>query len=400
LLVLNQYYWPGVEATAHLLSELCEALAEDYDITVLTGRLHAFPDLPDRERRHGVEIVRLRSTAYERSRLLRRASNYASYLAEALRVGVTARRPDVVLCMTDPPVVADIALLLARRFRAPLVVISEDVFPEIAVALKRLENPVVVGLLRVLVRFYLSRADRLVAIGQTMRRRLEEKGAAPERISVIPNWVDVHAITPARRDNDWAHSHGLVGRFVVMHSGNVGHAQNLDTLVRSTTLLRDLDALRVVIIGTGARRHELISLAQTLETPAVRFLPYQPRALLSETLSAADVHVVGLATGLAGYVVPSRLYGIMAAGKPVIAAADAESETAQLVEEVGCGLVVPPENSLRLAEAIRACHDGLVDLEGMGARARAFAESQADRSIAMRRYRKLIHEVQASATAR
>ncbi|HEY1367875.1 MAG TPA: glycosyltransferase family 4 protein [Gaiellaceae bacterium] len=399
LLVLNQYYWPGVEATAHLLSELCEALSRDYEVTVVTGRLHAFPDLPDRERRNGVEIVRVRSTAYERSRLLPRASNYASYLAEALRAGLAAEPPDVVLCMTDPPVVADVALLVARRFRAPLVVISEDVFPEIAVALKRLENPVAVGLLRLLVRFYLRRADRLVAIGETMRRRLEEKGAAPESISVIPNWVDVEAITPASRNNEWARSHGLTRRFVVMHSGNVGHAQNLDTLVRSATLLRDLEALRVVIIGTGARRHELIALARTLEVGAVRFLPYQPRELLSETLSAADVHVVGLATGLAGYVVPSRLYGIMAAGKPVIAAADPESETAQLVDEVGCGLVVPPGNSLRLAEAIRSCHDGHVDLESMGRRARAFAEAQADRSIAMRRYRELIHEVQASAAA-
>jgi glycosyltransferase involved in cell wall biosynthesis len=399
LLVLNQYYWPGVEATAHLLSELCEALAADYEVTVVTGRLHAFPDLPERERRNGVEIVRVRSTAYERTRLLRRASNYASYLAGALQVGLAAEPPDVVLCMTDPPVVADVALLVARRFRAPLVVISEDVFPEIAVALKRLESPVAVGLLRLLVRFYLRRADRLVAIGETMRRRLEEKGAAPESISVIPNWVDVHAITPAPRDNGWARSNGVAGRFVVMHSGNVGHAQNLDTLVRSTTLLRDLDSLLVVVIGTGARRHELISLTRTLEASAVRFMPYQPRELLSETLSAADVHVVGLAAGLAGYVVPSRLYGIMAAGRPVIAAADPESETAQLVDEVGCGIVVPPGNSLRLAEVIRACHDGLVDLEDMGRRAREFAEAQADRSIAMRRYRELIHEVQASAAA-
>src|SRR5262249_28951092 len=174
LLVLNQYYWPGVEATAHLLSELCEALATEHDVTVVTGRLNAFPHLPARERRNGVDIVRVRSTAYDRTKLHHRAANYFSYLAGALRAGLESEPPDVVLCMTDPPIVADVALVVARRFGAPLVVVSEDVFPEIAVALKRLENPLVVGLLRQLVRFYLQRADRIVAIGETMRRRLEQ----------------------------------------------------------------------------------------------------------------------------------------------------------------------------------------------------------------------------------
>src|SRR5215208_5115736 len=133
ILVLNQYYWPGVEATAQLLTELCEALAEDMDVTVVTGVLHGHEDAPRKLVRNGVKIVRVPSTSFERSRLLARASNYATYLSKALLRGLRGRRPDVVLCMTDPPIVADIALLVARRYRAPLVVISQDVFPEIAV---------------------------------------------------------------------------------------------------------------------------------------------------------------------------------------------------------------------------------------------------------------------------
>ena len=169
LLVLNQYYWPGVEATAQLLTELCEALAKDFDIKVVTGQLHGQEEEPHRSVRNGVEIVRVPSTSFERSKLFARASNYATYLTSALVGGLRGRRPDVVLCMTDPPIVANIALLVARRFRVPLVVISQDVFPEIAVQLKRLENPVVMSLLRGLVRSYLRRADRIVAIGERMR---------------------------------------------------------------------------------------------------------------------------------------------------------------------------------------------------------------------------------------
>jgi colanic acid biosynthesis glycosyl transferase WcaI len=152
ILFLNQYYWPGIEATAYLFTALSEGLANDYDITVVTGRVRGRPDLPVREVRNGVTIIRVQSATYDRAKLSRRALNYLTYLAQALRSGINLPRPDLVLCGTDPPVIGDFALLVARRHRAPLVVISEDVFPEIAVALHRLESRWLVRLLRLLVR--------------------------------------------------------------------------------------------------------------------------------------------------------------------------------------------------------------------------------------------------------
>src|SRR5581483_2393438 len=317
LLVLNQYYWPGLEATGHLLSELLGALSSEFDISVITGRIAIHAPNAEHLEHDGVRIIRVRSTAYDRRRLLARSVNYLTYLAESLRVALLSRRPDIVFCMTDPPIIGNVALLVARRFQRPLVVVSQDVFPEIAVELKRLENPLLIGLLRGLVASYLRKADRVVAIGETMRRRLEQKGARPERIVVIPNWVDASAIVPQPRDNEWAREHGLVDRFVVMHSGNVGYPQNLDVLIRAATFLRDLDDLAIVIVGGGARRVELMELAEVLETNAVRFFDYQPRETLSWSLSTAHLHYVGLGRGLSGYVVPSRLYGILSAGRPV-----------------------------------------------------------------------------------
>jgi colanic acid biosynthesis glycosyl transferase WcaI len=393
LLVFNQYYWPGIEATAQLLTDLCEALADEADIKVVTGVLHGHEDEPRHLVHNGVEIVRVPSTSFERSKILARASNYLTYLSNALAHGVRGARPDVVLCMTDPPVVGDVGLLVARRYRAPLVVISEDVFPEIAVQLKRVQNPLVMGILRALVSAYLRRAERVVAIGETMRRRLEAKGAPRDRLHVIPNWVDTTRLTPLGKDTQWAREWKFDERFVVMHSGNVGHAQDLDSLVRAATFLRDLDELVIPVIGTGARHAELKALAERLEVPQVLFLYYQNRHVLPQSLSAADVHVVGLAPGLAGYVVPSRLYGILAVGRPVIAAADAESETVQVVERVGCGIVVPPGRPELLARAIRDAHDGVYDLDAMGARGREWVEREADRSVAVRRYRELLMEV-------
>jgi glycosyltransferase involved in cell wall biosynthesis len=393
VLVLNQYYWPGVEATAQLLTDLCEALAEDAYVTVITGVLHGHEDEPHRLVHNGVEIVRVPSTSFERSQLLARATNYVTYLSNALLRGLRGPRPDIVLCMTDPPIVADVALLVARRYRAPLVVISQDVFPEIAVQLKRLENPVAMRLLRSLVSLYLRRADRIVAIGDTMRHRLEEKGAPAARVRVIPNWIDTARLEPQEHRNWWAQKRGVQDKFVVMHSGNVGHAQDLDSLVRAATFLRDLDDLAILIIGTGARHAELVALAELLEVDQVRFLYYQEREVLSQSLSAAHLHVVGLAPGLAGYVVPSRLYGVLAVARPVLVAADPESETAQVVERVGCGIVVPPGRPELLARAIRDAHDGKYDLAEMGRRGREWVEREADRSVALRRYRDLLGEL-------
>ena len=392
VLVLNQYYWPGVEATANLLSDLCESLAEDHDVTVITGMVRNARE-PGRTRRHGVDIVRVPSTAFDRRRLSLRAVNYLTYLAQSLRHGLTSRRPDIVLCMTDPPVIGDVALVVAQRFRVPLVVVTQDVFPEVAVALGRLDNPALIGTLRRAIRFYLRRAERVVAIGDTMRQRLEEKGADARRLVVIPNWVDTKTLSPQPKDNRWSRQNDLADKFVVMHSGNVGHAQDLDAVVRAATFLRDLPDLRIVIVGGGARRDELVALAERLEVDQVLFLPYQPRDGVPFSLSSADIHVVGLARGLAGYVVPSRLYGILSVARPVIAAAEPESETAKVVETAGCGVVVPPGRPELLAREIRRAHDGELDLTGMGALGRAYVVAEADRAVAVARYRRLLRDL-------
>jgi glycosyltransferase involved in cell wall biosynthesis len=178
-----------------------------------------------------------------------------------------------------------------------------------------------------------------------------------------------------------------------MHSGNVGHAQNLDTLVRAATFLRDLDDLRILIVGFGARHEELVALSKRLEADSVRFLPYQARKVLPDSLSSADVHFVGLGRGLSGYVVPSRLYGILAAGRPVIVAADAESETAQVVASVGCGVVIEPGRPDLLAAAIRDLRERRAELDEMGARGREYVVREADREVAISRYRALLGEL-------
>lgn len=393
ILVLNQYYWPGREATALLLTELCEYLARDYDVTVVTGLLHEQGVGPGVDVRNGVTIVRVRSTSFDRRSLLLRGVNYSSYLLMTALRAVTLHRPDIVFSMSDPPIVGALAVAIGRRFRVPVITVSQDVFPEVAVALGRIDNVALIRLLDITSRWYLRNSTAVVSIGETMRARLIEKGADPASVRVIPNWTDLGSIRPVPRRNVWSAEQGLDDKFVVMHSGNVGYTAAVDSLVRAATFLRDREDIEVLVIGQGARWAEVSGLAGVLEADHVRFLDYQPRERLALSLGTGDLHVVGLAEGLAGYVVPSRLYGILAAQRPVLAAAEAESETARLVQELECGIVVPPQRPELLTRAIRDAADGKYDLEAMGRRGREWVEGEGGREIAVERYRSLVAEL-------
>ena len=189
LLVLNQYYKPGVEATANLLAELCEALSSDYEVTVVTGRVRDRENLPDDEVFNGYACC-VRGQQFSTVQALFDVQSITRRTSSTVVRALALSRPDVVLTLTDPPMIGDVGLIVARRFRVPLVVVSEDVFPEIAIELRRLESPTLIRLLRLMVETYLRRADRIVAIGEAMRGRLVVKGAPPDRIRVIENWVD------------------------------------------------------------------------------------------------------------------------------------------------------------------------------------------------------------------
>jgi glycosyltransferase involved in cell wall biosynthesis len=293
VLVLNQYYWPGVEATANLLTELCEALAADYDVTVIAG---AAPEAPAQQERNGVQIVRVRSTTYERSRLSRRALNYLTYVFGVMWKGMFTRRPDLVVCMTDPPFIGSMARVIAARFRAPLLVIAQDVFPEIAVKLGRLRNPLVIRSLRLLVDSSLRSADLVVAIGDTMKRRLEEKGVQAERIRVIPNWVDVTRVRPRRATIPGRAAHRLTKRFVVMHSGNVGHAQDLDTLVGPARSCATSTIWRCGSSAAAPAAKAESSSRAGCRPKKARFMAWPYEAALAVDRPPTS-HVVGLARG-------------------------------------------------------------------------------------------------------
>jgi colanic acid biosynthesis glycosyl transferase WcaI len=401
LLVFNRSYYPDLGATGQLLSELCEDLVarHGWDVTVVAGRptvtLNGAPSpggwMPvRREMIRGVMVLRASGTRLSKARFVGRATNYLSYFASATFAAGWARRPDVVMGLTDPPIIGLTALAWARRWQVPFVFLCQDIFPEVAVLLEDFRSERVNRVLDGINRFLLRRATAVVALGETMTRRLvERKSVDFGKIAVIHNWADREVVQPEPKKNPYAEAHCLADRFVVLHSGNLGLSQGFETLLEAARLLQHLPDLVVVFQGDGVMRETLTTQARVLKIENVRFLPYIPKDSLRYAFAAADIQVITLRRGLAGYIVPSKLYGILASGRPYVAAVEEESEVALLTEQYDAGLVVAPGDPHALANAVHRLYDdpGLRERLGTnGHRASAFH----DRPVAVTQYHRLL----------
>jgi colanic acid biosynthesis glycosyl transferase WcaI len=398
LCFFNRSYWPDQAATGQLLTELAEDLVARHSCTVsvVAGRaLHGSGRASGSlwpvklEERRGVRILRANGTTFSRRRFVGRASNYLTYFTSALAAGWWIGPQDVVVSLTDPPILGLAALRAARHAGARFVFLCEDIFPEVASLLADFHSPTVNGTLDRINRLLLREADAVVALGDRMKRRLvEEKGADPERIHVIHNWADCEAITPGSKDNAFARAHGLCDRFVLMHSGNVGLSQNLDLLIEAAARLQSREQLVVAIVGDGARRQPLQEMAARRGLANVRFFPYQPKELLDESFATADAFLVSLKAGLEGYIVPSKVYGILASGRPFVAAVDPSCEAAVIAREQQCGTVAAPGDPDALTSAIAALCDDPAGARMMGENARR-AAWRYDRRAAVQAYYEL-----------
>ncbi len=400
----NRSYYPDFGATGQLLTELCEDLVSryHYDVTVVAGMPLAaeMPMAPQRgllpvrrEQRNGVRILRAWGTALSMRTMRGRIANYLSYFVSATLAAFRIGRPDVVVSLTDPPIVALIAIAAARLTGARFVFLSQDVFPEVTRLLENFQSGTLDSMLARIGRFTVKRADSIIALGDTMKRRLvDTKGADPDKIRVIHNWADADAIQPGSKDNPFAHHHGLADKFVVMHSGNVGLSQDVDGFLEVADRLRDLHDLVIVIVGEGSRKMWLQAAAHDRGLTNVRFLPYQPKASLNESFGTADLFLISLKRGLAGFIVPSKLYGILAAGRPFVAAVEGDCEVAQIAKDHDCGIVVEPGDRDAMAQAIRRLYGDRVTRTRLAQHARA-AGTTYDRRRAVDAYHDLLEAV-------
>ena len=395
---LNRSYWPDSEATGQLLAELCEDLCPSLDVTVIAGQPNDVPlgvqfQRSGTEVRQGVHIRRVRHTRFPKRFLPGRLVNYLSFLAGAMWAAFWARRPDIVVVETDPPLLCLIGWYLQRVRGAKLVCYLQDIHPDIGIALGRFRDRWPLRVLRRLLFHVYRGADRVIVLSRDMRERVAQSGVDPQKIACIPNWVDTAKVRPVKENNPFRGRNGINGQFVVMYSGNLGLCQRLEDIVAAANCLRDRSDILFLLVGGGSLRQQLEDQALKLGLPNIRFLPYRPKSELASSLSAADVHLVPLDERIASCLMPSKLYGALASATPLIAVAPEECELAELTLEHGVGVLAPPAQPEALAEVIEKLADRTWDLAEMGLRARRLAETEYDRKRITARFEDLLREV-------
>jgi glycosyltransferase involved in cell wall biosynthesis len=318
------------------------------------------------------------------------------FFVAAWRLWRVARANDVVVAKTDPPLLSVMAAPIVWLRGARLVNWLQDIFPEVAEALQVGGRLGKIGfrLIRPLRNWSLASARLNVVVSEGMANQLHRQGVAPEKIRIIPNWSGGAPVKPISAEgNELRKAWGLNGQFVVGYAGNLGRPHDLGTIIEAATLLQEMAlgsetneiAQRIVFVFIGGGIHHATLEREVMQRKLtnVRIYPYQPRERLAETLSVADLHLISLNPKLEGLIVPSKFYGIAAAGRPSLFIGAANGEIAQLLSETGCGFTVAPcdgndlmKRILQLASDSELCAD-------MGARARAAYEQrwETDRRI-------------------
>jgi colanic acid biosynthesis glycosyl transferase WcaI len=345
-------------------------------------------------------ITRVHPFPTDKRNIPARALAFGGFTALAGLGGLADRvRPDAVLAMSPPLTLGPAGWAVARLRRAPFVFNVQDIFPDVAVELGMLHDRRVIAAASRLERAVYHRADAVTVLSDDLAANVTAKlprGDDPGKVRVIPNFVDTSFITVGARENDYRHEYGLDGRTVVMYAGNVGFSQSLDLLLHAAhELAEERPDVVFVVNGGGSAREDLEARARGAGLTNLRFVDMQPKARLPEVLAAADVHVVPLRRGLARSSVPSKLYSILAAGRPVLASVDEGTEVANTVERAGAGRAVPPDDPVAFVGALR---DLLADRDGLeraGQCGRAFVEAWASPAAVARSYAALFEELAA-----
>ena len=401
VLVICPHFEPDSAPTGALMTRIVEEFASQGDeLHVITSfpwyRNHALEQgwggrLWRRERVEWGRITRIHPFPTKKSNLAGRAVAFSVFTVLATVFGVFSRRkPDVVFAMSPPLTLGFAGAATARLRRVPVLFNIQDVFPDVAIELGKIKNPLLVRFAKWLERRAYSAVDMVTVLSEDLRENVASKGA-DARFEVVPNFVDTDMIRPLDRETSYRDELGVGDKTVVLYAGNVGFSQSLDLLVGAARHFQTRADVAFVINGEGSALEQVRADAAGL--PNLVFRPYQAPERLPEVLAAGDIHTVLLKTGLARSSVPSKLYSIMAAQRAVIASVDERTQVQRTIEEAGCGIAVPPDDLAAFIDGLESLLDASADLAQLGRAGREYVEQEASPAAVANAYRALLEEL-------
>jgi glycosyltransferase involved in cell wall biosynthesis len=408
---VNRFYYPDLSATSQMLTDLAVRLADTgADVHVICSRQlyeDAGADLPATEVTRGVKVHRVWTSKYGRTSLAGRAMDYVSfYLTATIQLLRQLRPGDVAVIKTDPPLLSVFAAPVVAVRGASLVNWLQDVFPEVAsrLGVARL-NPLITAALQALRDRTLRFAKANVVLGTRMRDHFVARDIDVDSLHIIENWADGETVVPKLPTQSELRARlGLQDQFVVGYSGNLGHAHEYETILAAAEALRPQLDIVFLMIGGGAKMRGLQRSVAERGLTSFRFLPYQPRESLADSMAASDVHLACLLPELEGLIVPSKVYGILGAGRPTVFIGDLDGDIARLIRDAACGAVVPRADGARLASVLLAMHADREGTSRLGRQARMIFEARFTLDHAVQKWLVLLNRVgmpvQSRATAR
>ncbi|PLT47320.1 glycosyltransferase [Paenibacillus pasadenensis] len=402
--VIN-YFYPDYASTGQILTELCLHLQHDFDITVIAQQPGYAGEKKDakapryaEDRLENISILRIRLPEVDKRSKASRLRYISAYFLHAVRLLLRQRKADFVYTISQPPVLGGLIGTIGKlALRSRHIYNIQDFNPEQAQAVGFMNHPLLQRTALLLDKLNCRLADHVILVGQDMKetlvRRFGGKNVPPH--SVINNWTDEQDIVPLRRDDPgvaaFLKRHGLEDKFVVMYSGNLGLYYDLENLIRIAPQFRELSDLMFVFIGEGAVKPLMEQFAREQGLTNVLFLPYQPKDQLRYSLGAADVHLVVNQKGIKGVSVPSKIYGVMAAGKAVMGVLEEGSEAHRLIRDSGCGTSTEPQRYGDAARQLMALYSlGRAGLAERGLQGRDYLERHLRRSLSLEKYRELL----------
>ncbi|NJN63403.1 MAG: glycosyltransferase family 4 protein [Acidobacteria bacterium] len=401
ILLICYIFPPEVAPAGVMVKELAEDLAaRGHSVTVQTGwpnhpQGKLFADFRMRfcrtEKMGAFTLQRVAHVIAEKSSATRRASVYGSFALSSLINGLRLPRHDAVFCISTPVLGVWTAWALARIWRARFVNVIFDLWPEAILNAGLISESRMYRALRAADTLNCRWSDSISVLSEGMKREVIARDLPSDKIHVVPYWIDTERIRPQPRLNAWRDENGIAPtRFVALFAGTIGHASGAGVLCEAAKRLRERRDVLILFVGEGALKANLEATAKAERLENVRFLPFQPENRLNEVQATADVGLVTLLENAGKSSLPSKVLGYMAAGRPVVASASLDSDTAHLVNSVPCGVVCPPEDPDALAAAILALADDPERRADLGARARRHVESTFSRTTVVDRYEALI----------
>lgn len=398
---VNRFYWPDHSATSQLLTDLAEHLVSDgWNVVIVTSRLlYASSEnrLPAKDIHEGVEIRRVWTTGFNRKSLIGRAIDFLTfYLSATFALLRLIRRGDIVVAKTDPPLIQIFALLATKIKGGRLVNWCQDLFPEVAFALAQGRKFGLMGItLHRLRNFALSRSQMNVTISNEMSKTLAVQGLNTDRILVVRNWCDP-TITPISIDaNSLRHQWRLDNHVVLGYSGNLGRAHVPDKLWMLINELAGIEKIRLLFVGGGHGMDWLKKRCHEHGHDHVIFKPYQPRETLSLSLSVPDLHLMTLSSGCQNFLSPSKYYGILASGRPIVFLGDQDCELAEEITKSGYGMTLAADGMQAWRDQILQLTNSRTQLAEMGMKARQAYEAHFASRKALNRWQHVIEQVPA-----